>query len=181
MNNKNKQYIYISIACFIMGMLLISIQKNWIVFRFSSYNLPRKINQPSFSKKEITMFFWKNNHWNSEKTNIIWSSDQATNITNTVQNWLVLLEEEDITINKISLQSALITQSEQTAYLSFDQTLFNKNHNTYLKLMLVESLLKTLRENGIKTPNIQILAHHQLIKDSHLDFSQAWPLLGFTS
>jgi hypothetical protein len=181
MIKNNQLYAYLSIACFCLGILFIVTQREWIIFNFSSERIFIKNDKQTFYKKNTQLFFYKNSQWKSERNDILWSSDQATNITNLIQNWLILLEEENITLNKITLQSTLITQNSQTAYLSFDQSLFSEDQNTYQKLMIVESLLKTLKENSITIPNVQILAHHKLIKDQHLDFSQAWPLAGFTN
>lgn len=178
-----KKYFYISIFCFITGALWISLQNNWIILRFKTQNIfsENLSNTPcqASHKKKCSLWYWKNDSWSCEHNEILWGPDTANNIFNLVQNWLTLLDDEKITSNKITLQSALITSNNQTAYLSFDQNLFNKDDNTYQKLMLVEGLLKTLRTSYIATPHIQILIQHQIAKDPHLDFSNPWPLNGF--
>jgi hypothetical protein len=180
----SKNYLYLTLSCFVAGLLFMALQQNWIILRFSSsiLNHESPSNSPSvssFKKKKITLFCWKNDSWFSESNEILWSSDSAQNITNLVQSWLTLLDEEKLTSNKITLQSALLTANSQTAYLSFDQTLFSKDASTYQKLMVIEGLLKTLRANHLTTPFMQFLTQHQVAKDSHLDFSNPWPITGF--
>lgn len=178
---KFRRYFYLTAICFLMGILFISFQKQWIILTFPAIdkNTTNSYHKVACHKKKIILFCWKNDKWFSEQTEILWSDNIAENITNLTQNWLILLDDEKITSNKITLQSVLLTTNQQTAYLSFDQVLFSKDSNTYQKLMLIESLLKTFRSNQISTPHIQFLVQHQLIKDSHLDFSNSWPINGF--
>ena len=169
---------YLSIGCFIVGMLFVAIQKEWVILRFNPHQ-PATTLQATCCKQTTTLYFWKNDSWQQEQNDILWGPDLASNFTNLIQSWLVLLEEEKITRHKITLQSALITPNLQTIYLSFDQSLFSQDFSTYQKLLIIEGLLKTLRYNHLTVPNIQILVQHKIAKDTHLDFSNPWPLTGF--
>ena len=64
-----------------------------------------------------------------------------------------------------------MSENNQFVYLSFDRPLFNEENSTNSKLMLIEALFKTLRDNGIKIQGIIFLIHHQEMLDPHLDFS----------
>jgi len=79
----------------------------------------------------------------------------------------------------VSLQNVLISIDETEVYISFDRNLLNEENSTKEKLMLIESLLKTLRDNEITVQQVHLLVHHQEMLDSHLDFSHAWPIIGF--
>lgn len=179
----SKNYFYLILSCFFSGLLFIAIQKQWLILRFPTTkqfaDIQTGSNKTVYHKKKIVLFCWKNDNWFSEQSEILWSNETAENITNLIQNWLTLLDDEKLTSNKITLQTVLLTPTKQTAYLSFDQALFSKDANTYQKLMLVESLLKTLRTNQITTPYVQFLVQHQLTKDPHLDFNNPWPISGF--
>ena len=166
---------------FITGLLFFSIQKNLLVLNFKTYQLNNKYQEHEIShfKKLITLYFWQNEQWKSEKIEILWSQDNANNLTKLIQNWLVLLTEEQVTQDKVNLQAALVNRNAQTAYLSFDKTLFHKNLSTYQKLLIIEGLLKTVRANQIPVQEIQFLVQHQIIADPHLDFSKPWPINGF--
>lgn len=175
----NQFYLGISCITVFLGMLFVAVQKEWIILRFSSSHIQINNKTNALSKRSVMIFFWHNQEWRSEKNLLIWSSDLATNVANLTQSWLTLLDEEKITRYKVNLESALINQNQQIVYLSFDRTLFTKEMSTHQKLMIIEGLLKTLRENQIKIPQVQFLVHHQPIKDGHLDFSQPWPISGF--
>jgi hypothetical protein len=45
--------------------------------------------------------------------------------------------------------------------------------------MLIEGLFKTIALNNIHVAQVQLLVHHQLLQDAHLDFSLPWPIHGF--
>lgn len=156
-------------------------QKNLIILNFNHNKITnaKMQNKTNFAKKNITLFFWQNEQWQSEKNEILWEQDCASNLNNLVQNWLVLLKEEQMTKDKINLQVALVSQSSQTAYLSFDQPLFSNNTSTYHKLLIIESLLKTIRTNQTGIQAVQFLVQHQIMQDAQLDFTLAWPINGF--
>ncbi len=172
-------YIYLLFISFMAGIGLIAFKKNWVILNFKHQSLNMPCVKTSCYKKNVKIWFWKHDKWHYEQNDILWGQDSATNITNLVQNWLIVLEEEDITKNKINLQTAVNTQNQQTAYLSFDHSLFTKDLNTYQKLIIIESLLKTLRTNQVGAQYIYFLVQHQLMKDSHLDFNNPWPISGF--
>lgn len=172
----------IGLSCLIglaIAGLFFAIQQELIIFNWHHSIVPTSPDPANFRKQTVKLYFWKNQHWEFEKTEILWSNNLAGNITNLTQAWLNQLEEEALIKRKITLQSALLNANEQTAYLSFDQNLFRKQHSTHQKLYLVESLCKTLRENGIKVPQVQLYLRHQIYQDTHLDFSQPWPIAGF--
>ena len=131
------------------------------------------------AKKDVWLMYWHNKKWNKEKIQILWSNDKAKNIQYLVSSWLNLLEEELVIKKKISLQTVLLTSSGNIAYLSFDRNIFSRKYSTHEKLMLIEGLLKTIRENDITLQGIYFLVHHQIMDDYHLDFSNPWPLYGF--
>ena len=179
-----KSFFYLTVLGLIAGFLLVSFQKNWIILYFTPINFSNTAKQnrlPTFHKKTVSLFFWKNNSWHNEQADILWGHELEANLTNLIQSWLTIIDEEQLTVHKITLQTALISYNSQIAYLSFDQNLLSSNSSTYQKLMLIEGLLKTLRHNHITIPSIQLLVQHQLIDDHHLDFSNPWPISGFLS
>jgi hypothetical protein len=89
------------------------------------------------------------------------------------------MDEERLMSKKVSLQSVILTPNEKDAYLSFDRYPFSPESPTVEKFMWVEGLLKTLRDNGISLQGVRFLVHHQEMLDSHLDFSNPWPGIGF--
>jgi len=125
--------------------------------------------------------YWHKKKWNKEKIDLLWTNDKAKNIQYLINSWLALLDQEDVMPKKVSLQAVLLSSCANIAYLSFDRNPFSENSTTYEKLMLIEGLLKTVRENDVKLQSVHFLVHHQIMGDYHLDFSNPWPIHGFLS
>lgn len=171
-------YIYLSIIFIILGGMFFGIQNDFIIFRWPTRTSPIQIDKNLSTKKSIKLFYWNNSKWMNESIDILISGNTQDDIQHIIISWLNLLDEEKI-IEKISLQTALISENSNELFLSFDRNLISEEISTYEKLMLIEGLLKTLRENGIKIPKINFLVYHKTMQDAHLDFSNPWPLEGF--
>jgi len=159
------------------GMFYLAINRGFIVMNLSS--TPSSNTQDVLEKKSVKLMFWHRDHWQHEKIEIIWSTNQSVTVKHIIDAWLTLMDEERIMEKKVSLQTACASPSEQELFLSFDRNPFSKEASTYDKWMWVEGILKTLRENGIKYHNVRFLVHHQNLNDYHLDFSNPWPMSGF--
>ncbi|MDR3646268.1 MAG: hypothetical protein P4L22_01865 [Candidatus Babeliales bacterium] len=175
--NKFK-YLSHSFIFLILGTIFFGIQNDFIIFRWPTKTIAFKEDNNLATKKRIKLFYWNNNKWINETTTILVSANLQDNVQHILNSWLNLLDEEKI-IEKIFLQTALISEASNELFLSFDRNLLIEDHSTYQKLMLIEGLLKTLRENDIKVPKIYFLVYHKPMQDSHLDFSNTWPLEGF--
>lgn len=175
-----KQYIILSTVFFILGFLFFAYQKEWIIFRLPKvfHYIANDSKQKKVSKKSVVLNYWNNSKWNSEKIDIIWTDNESENLQRLICSWLILMDEEKL-VEKVSLQTALLSLNGQDLFLSFDRNILDEEKSTYEKLMIIESLLKTLRESGIKTKRVRFLVHHQEMNDSHLDFSHFWQIEGF--
>jgi hypothetical protein len=131
------------------------------------------------NKKTITLYAFLHNQWKQEKQEIMWTSSTATTINYMLSSWLTFIEDEFNTLKKTSIQAISLCPAGNTVYISFDRNPLEKNASTFAKWMWIESLLKTLRENGITVQLVHFLVHHQPLTDPHLDFSFAWPIKGF--
>lgn len=179
-----KQSIGISVTCFIIGLLLYAIQQEWIIL-----NVPYKKKSgesqaffttvPTKQQKQAALWYWQREAWHHETSALVWASCSAQNIHYLINSWLAVLHDEKITAKKIALQAAAFNNSGNELYLSFDRSLFSKESTTYDKWMLIEGLLKTIRENDITPHAVRFLIDHQPMTDSMLDFSNPWPLAGF--
>jgi len=178
---QNKYFIAIVIASFIFGSLFFSIYHGWIIVRYPSYKseVKQSLRSMKSSKKKVLLEYWHKKKWNKEKIDLLWTDDKSKNIQYLINSWLTLLDEEGAMKKKVSLQAILLSSSGNKAYLSFDRNPFSKGCLTFDKLMWIESLLKTLRENGVQLQSVYFLVHHQIMEDYHLDFSNPWPICGF--
>ena len=174
-------YLLLCICSVITSSFLYFVGKEWIIIRWPSYitePLNDDIHQEAI-KKKVRLSFWQHARWNHETIDIAWSQNTSQAMQYIIRSLLTLLEEEQVLEKKISLQSVAPSSSGNDVYISFDRKPFNEEAPMFEKLMIIESIVKTMRENGISTPNIYFLVHHQSIKDLHLDFSHPWPLEGF--
>lgn len=177
---KRGKKIKLLFFCFIVGLLFFAVNQEWIVIRSftRSSQVENTLNKLRSTKKQMTVSFWHQGKWNTEALEIITTADPAQTAQALVTAWLSLLDEEKITTNKISLQSALMSTHGQL-YLSFDRSPFEDSSSTYDKWMWTESLLRTLRENCSEIRSVYLMVHHRPLEDDHLDFSNPWPVTGF--
>ena len=175
----NKQYLKLSALSLIAGCLFFALYNNWIIIHIPWKQYSNPTSQQVAYKKNSTLWYWFNNIWHQETKELVWSEQITDNLTNLVTSWLTLLNEESITDKKVSLQSVALSASDTEAYISFDRNPLDKQWNTATKLMVIEALLKTIRDAGIKIQTIRLLVHHQPLHDHHLDFSHSWPINGF--
>jgi hypothetical protein len=172
-----KKYLLLSLFSLSIGNILFLYFNEIIIINFPRLII-KKDNTIVAYKKNIKIFFWKNDKWNRESIDILWSENNSEqNIYQIINNWLLILDEEKILSKRVSLQSALINDS--TLYISFDNTLFSQESSTYNKLIILESILKTLKESNLTVNYIYFLVHNEIMEDHHLDFSNAWPISGF--
>lgn len=168
-------------AC-LSGLGYFAYNQQWFIIQLPRANnsFEDETKKIFISKKVVKRIFWHNDRWHTEETELLWSDTKvAENLMRLITSWLTLLDEEKVMEKKVSLQSVVLSPSGLDAYCSFDRNPFNKNNATYEKLMWIEGLLKTIRENGIKIQQVLFLVHHQPLHDFHLDFSNPWPMSGF--
>ncbi len=181
MKNHLLYWVLSGVGCMLFSFCYFAYNQQWIIINLPKKNATQKEQQNvvQITKKRITRFYWNNDAWHAEETELLWSDDKADTLIHVITCWLALLDEEKVMEKKVSLQSVLVSPSGCEAYISFDRNPFTKNQSTYAKLMWVEGLLKTIRENGIKVQMIHFLVHHQPLSDFHLDFTNPWPIAGF--
>jgi hypothetical protein len=178
MKKTNHLLSALSIGCCI-ALLFLALQREWIIVQLPSWKTTQDNTAHSCMKQSVKLF-WHQDRWASEPVEIIASqTNPAHTVKNLIDRWLTWLDEERLTDRKISLQSALATPDGTTIMLSFDRSPFGTENSTAQKLSWVESLLKTIRDNGIKIQQVRFLVHHQELQDYHLDFSNSWPIIGF--
>lgn len=175
---KTKSLIITCSICLIFGLIFFAYMQEIIIIRRPLFSID-SASGAATDKKEIMLSFWHNHTWHQEKKELLWYEDIGTNVQNLINNLLTLLEEEHITRTKVSVQSVLITPSGRTAYVSFDHAPWTQEEPTYIKWLLIESILKTVRDANEDLETIHFLINHALCEDQHLDFSKAWPITGF--
>ncbi|MCF7900503.1 hypothetical protein K9K77_03265 [Candidatus Babeliales bacterium] len=173
-----KNYI-IGLGALCSGMIFFCLYQELLIIHWGMLIKPEFKKEIIAERKKINLYFWKDERWKKESVEIMWSKDQAATLHYALNQWLNLLDEEEILDKKVLLQYVSLNDSESTVYLSFDRYPFDLESSTHQKHMIIESLLKTVREADIKIPFFHFLVHHKPIIDSHLDFTHPWPIHGF--
>ena len=172
--------IIISLSSFLVGMLFLAIQQQWILFQSPrTFAHIQKMICQQMTKKNTSITILKNGSFYREQRFILWSVLLDEQIEQLVNAWLALLDEESLEVKKMNLQAVWVDSNGQQATISFDRSPFNKQWPIIKKWYLVESLFKTLKDNSILIGSIQLLVDHKQLVDAHLDFSKPWPLEGF--
>ncbi|KKP35921.1 MAG: hypothetical protein UR26_C0002G0223 [candidate division TM6 bacterium GW2011_GWF2_32_72] len=172
-----------SFFCLLFGMFFFLYYKEFIILNFFSDSKEFEIcsQTPNVQKKNVQIIYWKDENWCKEDVELIWSENKAENIKYLINSWFTLVDEESALDRKISVESIWLNSSGNLAYISLDRNPFNKELCVYEKWMLVEGLLKTLRQNKVDLQNVRFLVHHKNLNDYHLDFANPWPVGGFLS
>ncbi|MCX5923986.1 MAG: hypothetical protein NTZ68_00975 [Candidatus Dependentiae bacterium] len=179
---KKSIYFLASITLVAIGSLFFLYQESWIVFSIpkSQTSTAASLKQQKINSKEVSLWVWSDRKvFKKETAEIIYGQDTAQNIKLLLNSWFLFLEEEGLTDKQIFVQSVALSPSGSEAFISLNQYPFDKSCSTYQKLMLIESLLKTLHENKIPIAFIRLLVHHQPLHDDHLNFEAAWPIAGY--
>ena len=175
-------YTMLALWCLVIGIIFHAYQKEWIILLLPHQTTDSPVQNQSeeitYTPKKIVLFFFKHEKWHTENNSVIWSSNVTENVKMLTNNWLTLLEDEKIIDTDTQVTSAIITENKEL-FLSFNKDLFDKQDATLTKLMIIESLLKTLRENKIPAQSVRFLVHHQTMTDDHLNFSISWPIIGY--
>lgn len=178
---KYLQQIVTASFCIFLGFLFFLYQESWIIFTspFAQQEEINPILQQNISYKSVTLYCWHNNTYKKETTHIIYSENTGENIKHLINQWLIFLDDEHITNKETQIISVALSPSKQEAFICLNQPPFDKSWNTYQKLMWIESILKTIRENKIPITHARFLVHHQPLQDDHLNFEISWPISGF--
>lgn len=173
---KNRTYSILSVSLFFLGIFMYAWYQEYIIInpRKSFFVTPQENNT---QKQKITLHHFKQT-WHKDQVQILLSENYTQNAHLIIGRWLENALEEGLLKKKISLQQALSTQNQELI-LSFDRTLFNKESSTFDKWMIIEGILKSLKENVAQIKKVRFLVNHQPLIDTHLDFSNAWPIDGF--
>jgi hypothetical protein len=171
-------YIFIMICSVGIGILVFCIAQEWIILRFPH-------DQTDFittaqRTQIVTLYRWHEGQWRTHTITLTASDNTQDYCTALVAAWLAMAQEEQMIAHTLSLQSALDTHHKDRLYLSFSDTLIQQNKSTMDNLICIESLLRTLRENAPSSIHSCVfLVNHAPMHDTHLDFSQPWPITGF--
>lgn len=178
---KSSLYYWLAAIFFVAGLGYYSLQQGWLIIQLPLFNTRTHTNQQSSARSQsVTLYMWNNTQWKKEKTELILPTEPAAGAQIIIQALLAWLVEEKIVQKKVLVEHTLLTSSQQELLVCLDKTFLSKAMSIHLKVMIVESMVKTLRENGVKIPFVRFLVDHQPMQDAHIDFAHGWPLEGYS-
>jgi hypothetical protein len=178
--HKHRLLIAASIISCLAGILFYSLKTEMLIVRWPHKKHEKQLlAECARERKMVTLFYWLNDSWQTEKMSLIWDTQTSENIRTITNQWIALMGEEKLLKKSFRVESVLLSANEKEAYLSFNRSPFEKQRSAYEKWIFIESLLKTIRENKSSITHIHLLVHHEPLIDNDLDFSNAWPIEGF--
>lgn len=174
---KQKSYLFICIIMVLAGILAFAYHKEIIII--NRPKLSGRYDLEPAQKTAVLLFNWHHNEWHTEQIPLLLSQDKNANYIQLIGQLLQLMHTEKIISKKVSVQSALTSFDTQRLLVSFDQMPWNKEWSTFEKWMIMESILKTIRAYDPAIKKVVFLVAHQPLNDTHLDFTNAWPIEGF--
>lgn len=178
----NQKYYYSLATCaFIFGFFYWAFAHDIIVINWEKkqHIEDQTLSTLRIARNTVALYFWRNNRWNQESKEILWPCHPAEQAKHVTTAWLGLIDEENILETRVCLQTSLTNPAGTQLYLSFDRPILGQNMATFDKLMIIEGLFKTLRDNQVPIQAVWFLVKHQPMIDAHLDFSHPWPITGF--
>lgn len=169
--------VFISSLALILGIIVFAVGHEWIIIRYPQWNITTA--DSAIQKKTVTLLYWHENNWTTETQSLLWSAHPEDNTRALVNAWLSTLTQEQYAPKKVSLDHVLLSASHTDLYISFDRNPFSKQWNSYTKLMWLEGLLKTIRENNLPILNVLFLINNKPFNDPHINCAQPWPITGF--
>lgn len=178
------KYLYYSIVCIILlftGAFFFFYQESWFIITCplihkEEYN---PLQHQNIIYQTVNLYAWSHNKYKSETTEIIHSDNIAQNIKLLLSSWLMFLDDEHITDKDTQIISVCLSPSKQEAFICLNQYPFERDWSSYQKLMWIESMLKTIRENKVPITAVRLLVLHEPLLDDHLNFNISWPILGY--
>ena len=181
--NKIYQFLILIGLALLAGSIFYLYQESWLIINFPSkiVETERSTLKKNIYYKSAMLYGWQGNKLKNEAVEIISSDDNSETIRQLCNSWLKFLEDIDATSKETKIISVALSPSKQEAFICLNQPPFESQWSTYQKLLWIEGLLKTLRENKIAISFVRILNHHQPLQDDHLNFDISWPIEGFIS
>ena len=171
--------MFLSLLFFILGILFFGYQESWIIINIPQTSIWQNLQKPQPMHMNVKLWAFKNNQWIQEIKQIIKTNDTAQTIQNLLNSWFLFLEEEHIISKTITIESVVLSPTQKLAFISLTHNPFMPHVSTYECLMLIESIVKTLRENNIQLQSIQLLIRHTPWHDHRLNMEIPWPLSGY--
>ncbi len=176
-------YLALILTTIITGTLFFLIQRKWLIIHWTFQPIQNSIlltSKYGSKQQKIRVYFGKDDKFRHDDVTIIWNMENKHDtLKHLIDSWLSTLHDEKILNKKLKVETIALGSSEQEAYISLSQNIPWQEWSIIQKWLLVECLLKTIREAGLGIKFVNILVNNKPLEDAHLNFIQPWPIEGF--
>lgn len=176
---KIKTYFLLLCASTLSGIVLFAFFEGWITIHIPQRFLSNESMVAGESSKKITLTYWTPQGWQVEQTTLMWTAENEKMVEQLLNGLFMVLYESHTLKKRVHVNAIMVGPSGHELFISTDHLPFNKDDSVYAKWMHIESILKMLKDNGIKVSCVRFLVNHEPANDRHLDLSFSWPLHGF--
>lgn len=167
---------YSALAATLAGCCYYIIHQKIIVIAFNSPSYKQEVVRINASKKKSILFFYKNDVWCKEQTELVWPHDTHEALSYISNRWLSVAAEEEVLRKKVTVINAFISQDNRGSII-FDQSPFEPNEQSiYQKIVFIEGLTRSIEAAGLDLSGLYFMVNDKPLEDYHLDFSLAWPI-----
>lgn len=174
-----KRLLIVGSLCFTLGGLLFMLHRNWLIIHIALFPSQTLNNVDASMQKNVafphpvTISYFKNNVWLHENSTVLWQeNDTAFTLKHLLKQWLQIIQDAHLINRHLAITTVAVASTSNDAFISLDAPLFNKEMAIKTKWFIIESLLRTIRDNGLMLHTISLLHHDHVMPDDHLDFSQ---------
>jgi hypothetical protein len=154
----------------------------WIIIRDPWKTPYATMPNQRLSKKDIQLSFWRHHAWHSEYITVRLAESLQEQLLTILQAWFHEAVQLDFVPNSCTLETALYDARTSCLYLSCTSSPLDMQKSTYEKLMMLESLCKTVRENSPQhIQSVQLLVKHSPLDDPHIICTKPMAVSGFSS
>jgi hypothetical protein len=169
-------YSLLAINALIAGMLWYAWLHEWFIITYP--HMTHNAQQQTYIKKRVALYYPQSDSVRSEYQELVYTADTATYLKNIVTAWLTAMHQEGIITKKITV-SVCLGCAQQEAYVSFSDAFLPTQDSLFHQCLLIEGLLKSIREQISSLYKIHFLVNHEPMPHDQLDFTHPWLMNGY--
>jgi hypothetical protein len=175
-----KKIVTLSVLATIGGIIWYGYFNEWIILRDPWETPGTTMPNQQLHKKEIQLSFWRHHTWHNEYCTTRLGESLQEQVLAILQTWFHEAVQLGFVPTSCALEAALYDARTSCLYLSCTSSPLDIQKSTYENLMVLESLLKTLREN---IPHhiqlVQLLVKHIPLEHPHIICTKPMAVSGF--
>lgn len=130
-------------------------------------------------KVEYTLFFYNYQKGVQVEKIFLFSVTPSQDCFKLVSQWLLQAWQRRIITAPIKCQSVILDSLMTTVFISFDFPLFDDTAPLYVKITIINNLLKTVQQVSPAFQYVYLLVRHEPIVDKYVDWIKPFSISGY--